>query len=103
MVIAFKDNMGCIIAMYPISFISMESDDKGEPVDIVLKSDNESILDTIAEKHCILGYNAEQEDDPYLPEDAPKAYVALYGRLQEFVVLPFYKENPELETLTIDW
>lgn len=90
MVIAFKDNMGCIVAMYPISFISMESDDKGEPVDIVIKA-NQSILSDIAEKYGVIGYNDEHPNE------------ALFGRLQEFVVLPFYKENPELEALTIDW
>lgn len=101
MVISFKDNMGCIVAMYPISSISMETDDEGKPVDIVIKSKSIEALDDIAEKFCILGYNAQQEDDPYLPEDAPKNYVALYGRLQEFVVLPFYKESGEPEY--IDW
>ena len=90
MVIAFKDNMGCIIAMYPIYSISMESDKKGEPVDIVIKAED-WVLEGIAEKYCILGFNNEHDKE------------ALYGRLQSFVVLPFYKENPELETLTIDW
>lgn len=86
MVIAFKDNMGCIVAMYPISSIYMESDDEGRPVDIMVRSDKIEVLDAIAEKHCILGYNVQKEDDPYLPEDAPHNYVALYGRLQEFIV-----------------
>lgn len=101
MVIAFKDNMGCIVAMYPISSISMETDDEGKPVDIMIKSYKVETLDKIAESHCVLGYNVQQEDDPYLPEDAPKYYVALYGRLQEFIVLPFYKESGEPEY--IDW
>lgn len=112
MVIAFKDNMGCIVAMYPISFISMETDDEGKPVDIVLKSKRIEILDDIAEKYGLLGYNSQEvmdfknltkletEENAYVPTPTG-LYEALYGRLQEFIVLPFYKESGEPEY--IDW
>jgi len=88
MVIAFKDIVGCIIAMYPISFISMDSDDAGFPADIVIKA-HPTVLKDIAEKFCILGYNDEHEGE------------ALYGRLKPFVLLPFFKEANEPEY--IDW
>jgi hypothetical protein len=88
MVIAFKDNKGCIEWMYPISSISMESNAEGKPVNIVIKT-NYLVLQDIAEKYCALGFNSKHPDE------------ALYKRFsKEFIVLSSYKE-PDYEY--IDW
>ena len=87
MIIAFKDEMGYLKERYPISSISMETDDKGLPVDIVIKADD-LILQDIAEKYGALGFNNEHKNE------------ALYGRLKPFIIIPF--EEPE-EPEYIDW
>lgn len=83
MVIAFKDEMGCIGWMYHISSISMETDKEGTPVDIVIKA-HYLVLQDIAEKYCALGFNDEHPGE------------ALYGRFNaDFVVLSSYNEPKE--------
>lgn len=66
---------------YPIHYISWEVDDNNIPVDIVISS-RRKYLDYIAENHCQLGYNCNDEETYGFNE-------ALYGRLDKFCVVDY--------------
>lgn len=66
---------------YPIHHISWEVDDNNIPVDIVISS-RRKYLDYIAENHCQLGYNCNDEETNGFCE-------ALYGRLDKFCVVDY--------------
>ena len=83
------------IDSYPIKYIEMGTDDDGIPCDIIITSRDQQVLDVIAEKHCVLGYNCQEvmsEDNcvelgdgslSYVPQPTG-VYEALYGRLEQF-------------------
>ena len=66
---------------YPIHSITWEVDDNNIPVDIVISS-RRKYLDYIAENHCQLGYNCNDEETHGFHE-------ALYGRLDKFCVVDY--------------
>lgn len=66
---------------YPIYSITWEVDDNNVPVDIIISS-RKKYLDCIAEKHCQLGYNYNDNEINGFEE-------ALYGRLDEFHVVDY--------------
>lgn len=97
MVIAFIDNMGGVTEVYPIHYISMDTDENDTPIDIEIASKDRGVLDAIAE-HCSLGYNCqevmnydcavENEDGGIVYPPAPTGvYEALYARLDKFIIL----------------
>lgn len=83
---------------YPIYSIHYTVLD-GKPIDIVIVG-YEEVLQEIAEKHCILGFNIVSLDDSassilnfFEAERALKFHAtheALYGRLQDFEVVDAY-------------
>lgn len=78
------------IESYPILRISIPTDEKGIPVDIMIVSNDLDLLGEIAEKHCLLGFNCVDILEPRVNEDGwydqvPSGYYeALYGRLENF-------------------
>lgn len=66
---------------YPIHSITWDVDDNNIPVDIIISS-RKKYLDCIAEKHCQLGYN-------YNDEETHGFHEALYGRLDKFYVVDY--------------
>lgn len=98
MVICFLDEKRCITGIYPILSINIETDGWGIPCNICIKADP-LILEEIADKYCILGYNCMPELDH---EGRPSGdLIALYGRLQDFIIRAKDIE-PELPH-EIDW
>ena len=92
MEIVFKNDFNHEIAVFEIAAIEYNKDDQGNPVDIIIAADEDTL--ELISILCILSCNIRET----CPEDKffnKASHVALYGRLKPFTIV-----NNSLEIIT---